>query len=142
MPAVEMVRWLDLGELRKLSQTMDSTWDLRGERGVDAGLWVWRLSIWMIGEDGGRREMEGFSLKSVTFAMTGLVFRDDIVLHCRGTLPTPVWGDLQFRAAWLRSSVKSQGSPTRRCKLSHLFISLLELVVVADSSGRNGRVRP
>ena len=121
---------------------MDSTWDLREERGVDAGLWVWRLSIWVVGEDRGRREMEGFSLKSVTFAMTGLVFCDDLVLHCGGTLPTPVWGDLQFRAAWLRLSVKSQGSPTRRCKLGHLFISWFQLVVVADSSGRNVRVRP
>ena len=36
----------------------------------------------MNGEDGGRREMEGFSLKSVTFAMTGLVLHDDLVLHC------------------------------------------------------------
>ena len=121
---------------------MDSTWDLRGERGVDAGLWVWRLSIWVSGEDGGRREMEEFSLKSVTFAMTGLVFHDDLVLHCGGILPTPVWGDLQFRAAWLRSSVKSQGGPTRIYKFSHLFISWFELVVVADFSGRNGRIRP
>ena len=74
---------------------MDSTWDLREERGVDAGLWVWRLSIWVGGEDGGRREMEEFSLKSVTFAMTGLVFRD--VLHCGAVLPTPMLGDLQFK---------------------------------------------
>ena len=49
----------------------------------------------MNGEDGGRREMEGFSLKSVTFAMTGLVFRD--VLHCGAVLPTPMLGDLQFK---------------------------------------------
>ena len=52
----------------------------------------------MNGEDGRRREMEGFSLKSVTFAMTGLVLCDDLVLHCGGTLPTPVLGVLQFRA--------------------------------------------
>ena len=121
---------------------MDSMWDLRGERGVNAGLWVWRLSIWVNGEDRGRREMEAFTLKSVTFAMIGLVFHDDLVLHYGGILPTPVWGDLQFRAAWLRSSVKSQGGPTRIYKLSHLFISWFELVVVADSSGRNGRIRP
>ena len=55
LPAVEMVRWLDLGGLKKWSQVMDSTWDLREERGVDAGLWVWRLSIWVVGEDRGRR---------------------------------------------------------------------------------------
>ena len=97
-----------------------------------------------LGEWGRRRQKgnEGFTLKSLTFAMTGLVFRDDLVLHCGGILPTPVWGDLQFRAAWLRSSVKSQGGPTRIYKLSHLFISWFELVVVADFSGRNGRIRP
>ena len=86
--------------------------------------------------------MEEFSLKSVTFAMTGLVLHNDLVLHCGGALPTPVWGDLQFRASWLRSSVKSQGDPTGIYKLSHLFISWFKLVVVADSSGRNGRIRP
>ena len=97
-----------------------------------------------LGEWGRQRQKgnEGFTLKSVTFAITGLVFRDDLVLHCGGTLPTPVWGDLQFRDAWLRSSVKSQGGPTRIYKLSHLFISWFELVVVADFSGRNGRIRP
>ena len=58
VPTVEMVKWLDLGEMRNWSQAMDSTWNLRGERGVDAGLWVWRLSIWVNGEDGGRREMK------------------------------------------------------------------------------------
>ena len=50
----------------------------------------------MNGEDGRRREMEGFSLND--FAMTGLVLRDDLVLHCGGTLPTSVLGVLQFRA--------------------------------------------
>ena len=36
----------------------------------------------------------------------------------------------------------SQGGPTRRCKLGYLFIFCSELLVVADSSGRNGRIRP
>ena len=101
-------------------------------------------SITRVRKSGRQRQKgnEGFTLKSVTFAITGLVFRDDLVLHCGGTLPTPVWGDLQFRAAWLRSSVKSQGGPTRIYKFSHLFISWFELVVVADFSGRNGRIRP
>ena len=36
----------------------------------------------------------------------------------------------------------SQGAPTRRCKLGHLFTSWSEPVVVADSSGRNSRIRP
>ena len=68
---------------------------LRGERAVDAGVWLRRLSIWVNGEGRDRREMCGFSLEPVTFAMTGLVFRD--VLHCGAALPTPMLGDLQFK---------------------------------------------
>ena len=137
--AVEMVRWLDLGEIRKRSQVINWMRDLRGERGVDADIWVWRLSIWVNEEDGERRETWGFSLEPVTFAMTGLVFRD--VLHCGAVLPTPILGDLQFKGHWLRSSVMSQGGPARRCKLSHLFTSWSKMVVVADSSCRNSRIR-
>ena len=114
------------------------------ERGERSQCWSLGVETEHLGEWGRQRQKgnEGFTLKSVTFAITGLVFRDDLVLHCGGTLPTPVWGDLQFRDAWLRSSVKSQGGPTRIYKLSHLFISWFELVVVADFSGRNGRIRP
>ena len=118
--------------------------NMGSERGARSRCWSLGVETEHLGEWGRWRQKgnEGFTLKSVTFAMIGLVFRDDLVLHCGGTLPTPVWGDLQFRAAWLRSSVKSQGGPTRIYKLSHLFISWFELVVVADSSGRNGRIRP
>ena len=66
----------------------------------------------------------------------------DLTLHCGVALSTPVLGDLQGRAPWLRSSVMSQADPTRRCKLGYLFIFCSELVGVDDSSGRNGRIRP
>ena len=74
--------------------------------------------------------------------MNDLVSRKDLTLHCGAALPTPVLGDLQFKVPWLRSSVMSWGGPTRRCKLGPVFTSQSELVVVADSSGRNNRIRP
>lgn len=63
-------------------------WHLRGERGVDASVWVHRLGTWVNGEDGRRREMQGFSLEPVTFVMTGLVFCDDLAFPCGAALPT------------------------------------------------------
>ena len=48
-------------------------------------------------EDGERKEMGGFSLEPVTFAVTELVFCDDLVLYCGAVLPTPMLGDLQFK---------------------------------------------
>ena len=121
---------------------MDWTWDLRAEKEVDVGFWVQRLSIWVSGEDKWRREMLGFSLKPVTFVMNDLVSRKGSYPSLWSCPPTPVLGDLQFRAPWLRSTGMSQGGPTRRCKLSCLFISCSELVAVADFFGRNGRIRP
>lgn len=56
-------------------------------------VWVQRLGTWVNGEDAGRREMQGFSLEPVTFVMTGLVFCDDLALHCGAALPT-CCGDL------------------------------------------------
>ena len=140
-----MVRWLDLGSRRTWSQVdcvMDWTWDLREEKEVNASVRVWRLSMWVNGEDGERRETQGFSLKPLPFAVTGLFSVVDLALHCGAPRPTPVLADLQFRAPCLRSSGMSQGGPTRRCKLGQLFTSWSELVVVADSSGRNNRIRP
>ena len=96
----------------------------------------------MNGEDGGRREMQGFFLEPVIFVMNDLVSRKDLTLHCGAALPTPVLGDLQFKVSWLRSSVMSWGGPIRRCKLGPVFTSLSELVVAADSPGRNNRIRP
>ena len=96
----------------------------------------------MNGEDGGRRERQGFCLESVIIVMNDLVSRKDLTLHCGAALSTPVLGGLQFKVPWLRSSVMSWGGPTRRCKLGPVFTSQSELVVVADSSGRNKRIRP
>lgn len=93
-------------------------------------------------EDEGRRERQGFCLEPVTFVMNDLVSRKDLTLHCGAVLPTPVLGDLQFKVPWLRSSVMSWGGPTRRCKLGAVFTSRSELLVVADSSGKNNRIRP
>ena len=69
------------------------------------------------------------------------VFHDDLALHCGADLPTPVLGDLQFKALWSRSSVMSQGDPSRRCKSGHLFTSWSDLVAADDSSGRNSNKR-
>ena len=96
----------------------------------------------MNGEDGGRRERHGFCLESVITVMNDLVSRKDLTLHRGTALPTPVLGDLQFKVSWLRSSVMSWGGPIRRCKLGPVFTSLSELVVAADSPGRNNRIRP
>ena len=96
----------------------------------------------MNGEDGGRRERQGFCLESVSMVMNDLVSRKDLTLHRGAALPTSVLGDLQFKVPWLRSSVVSQGGPTRRCKLCPVFTSHSELVFVADSSCRNNRIRP
>ena len=99
-----MVRWLDLGSRRTWSQVdcvMDWTWDLREEKEVNASVRVWRLSTWVNGEDGERRETQGFSLKPLPFAVTGLFSVVDLALHCGAPLPTPVLADLQFRAPWL-----------------------------------------
>ena len=64
----------------------------------------------------------------------------DLALHCGAPLPTPVLGDLQFRApGWVISDVT--GGPMGKCQLGHLLASWSELVVVADSSGRLGRIR-
>ena len=70
-----------------------------------------------------------------------LVFHDDLALHCGADLPASVLGDLQFKALWSRSSVMSQGDPSRRCKPGHLFTSWSDLVAAADSSGRNRNKR-
>ena len=56
-------------------------------------------------------------------------------------LPTPMLGDLRFKTNSFRSSVMSQGGPARRCKLGPLFTFCSHLVVVADFSGRNNRIR-
>ena len=63
-------------------------WYLRGEKGVDAGVWVQILSTWVNREDGEKREMQGFSLEPVTFVMNDLVFCDDLALLCGAVLPT------------------------------------------------------
>ena len=86
--------------------------------------------------------MQGFSLEPVTFAMTD-------VFH-GGPCPS-LWScpshscvgrpSVQGSLAKI-SSMITRGGPTRRCKLGHLFISWSELVAVADSFGRNGRIRP
>ena len=96
----------------------------------------------MNGEDGGRRERQGFCLESVIIVMNDLVSRKDLTLHRGAALPTSVLGDLQFKVPWLRSSVVSQGGPTGRCKLGPVFTSHSELVFVADSSCRNNKIRP
>ena len=69
--------------------------------------------------------------------MMTLVFHGDLDLHCGGDLPASVLGDLQFKALWSRSSVMSQGDPSRRCKSGHLFTSWSDLVAADDSSGRS-----
>ena len=53
--------------------------------------------MWVNGEDGGRRERQGFCLESVIIVMNDLVSRKDLTLHCGAALPTPVLGDLQFK---------------------------------------------
>ena len=92
------------------------------------------------GKTDGEGRGKGFLWSLSIFRRPTLFSMVDLALHCGAALPTPV-GRLQFRAPCLRSSVRSWGSPTRRYKLGHLFTSWSELVVVADSSGRNSRIR-
>ena len=79
----------------------------------------------MSGEDGGRRERQGFCLESVIFVMNDLVSRKDLTLHCGAALPTPVLGDLQFKVPWLRSSVRSRGGPPGDVSLDLCLLLIL-----------------
>lgn len=109
-----------------------------------SGCWFLGAETEHLGEWGRWSEKENARVLfgPVIFMMNDLVSRKDLTLHCGAAFPTPVLGDLQFKVPWLRSSVMSWGGPTRRCKLGLMFTSWSELVVVADSSGRNNRIRP
>ena len=63
-----------------------------------------------MGEDRGRREMQGSSLEPVIFVMNDLVSRKDFTLHCGAALPTPVLGNLQCKVSWLRSDVMGRSN--------------------------------
>lgn len=76
--------------------------NVRSEGRERSGCWI----LGMNGEDGWRREMQGFPLEPVAFVMTDLVFCGDCAHHLEAALPSLVLRYLQCRAP--RPSVMSQ----------------------------------